>query len=143
VNEYLETSMSVFFVAGDIARSPDRLTGEGIRVEHWVVAERQGRTAAGNMLGWRERFDAVPFFWTRQYDLGISYIGHAERWDHVEVDGQLEACNCTMTYRRGGKKLTVAIINRSLEGLHAEVEFEREMDLLEECFVIGETHFNQ
>jgi hypothetical protein len=88
-----------------IARWPDRLTGEMLRIEHWVVAERQGQTAARNMLGARERFDAVPFFWSQQHDLQLNYVGHAAHWDRVEIDGSLAAKDCTVTYRQSGRKI--------------------------------------
>ncbi len=125
VDAFLETSVPGIWAAGDIARWPDRLTGETLRVEHWVVAERQGQTVARNMLGMRERFDQVPFFWTQQHDLTLSYSGHAQRWDQIKIDGSLDARDATVAYWLGGRKLAVLTVGRDRDGLAAEHEFEQ------------------
>ncbi len=125
VNAFLRTSAADIFAAGDIARWPDPHTGAPIRVEHWVVAERQGQVAARNMLGRRERFDAVPFFWSQHYDTTISYVGHAERWDRIDIDGDPAAHDCTASFWQDGKKLAVVTVGRDRESLGAELAFER------------------
>src|SRR5437016_190040 len=124
VNEFLETNVPGIFAAGDIARWPDPRAGR-IRVEHWVVAERQGQTAARNILGAREPFTAPPFFWSNHFDLHIHYVGHGNGGDQTSVSGDLKAKAGSVIFRSDGKLSAVASIGRDLENLKAEVALER------------------
>ena len=124
VDEFLETNIPGIFAAGDIARWPDPRAGR-IRVEHWVVAERQGQTAARNILGARQPFVAPPFFWSNHYDLHIRYVGHGSSGDHASVSGDLQASDASVIYRADDELTAVASVGRDLENLQAEVALER------------------
>jgi apoptosis-inducing factor 3 len=128
VDAFLETSVRGIYAAGDIVRWPDRYSRDRIRVEHWVVAERQGQTAAENMLGLSVRFDAVPFFWSQHYDVPINYVGHADQWDEISVDGDIKSKDCLLRYKRQGRVMAVASIFRDVESLQAELAMERAVE---------------
>jgi NADPH-dependent 2,4-dienoyl-CoA reductase/sulfur reductase-like enzyme/nitrite reductase/ring-hydroxylating ferredoxin subunit len=128
VNAFLETSVAGIYAAGDIARWPDPHSGQLIRVEHWVVAQRQGQTAALNMLGYRQKFDAVPFFWSQHYDVPINYVGHAEQWDEIEIDGTIAAKDCLLKYKQQGRILAVTTIFRDVASLQAELTLENQTE---------------
>jgi NADPH-dependent 2,4-dienoyl-CoA reductase/sulfur reductase-like enzyme/nitrite reductase/ring-hydroxylating ferredoxin subunit len=128
VNEFLETSVAGIFAAGDVARWPDAYSDARLRVEHWVVAERQGQVVARNMLGFRDRFDDIPFFWSAHYDkLSIQYTGHVERWDETKIDGDVMNMDCAVSYMVAGKRRAIATINRDRQNLEAEVQMESEL----------------
>ena len=125
VNEFLETNVPGIFAAGDIARWPDPRAGR-IRVEHWVVAQRQGQTAARNILGAREPFVLPPFFWSNHFDLHIHYVGHGAADDRLSVSGDLKAKDASVIFRSGDKVTAVASVGRDRENLEAEVALERD-----------------
>lgn len=117
VNAQLETATPGIYAAGDVARWASGDEGQTMRVEHWVVAERQGQVVAENMLGACYAFQDTPFFWSAHYDVTIRYVGHAEDWDSIEVNGDIAARDCTVSYRRDGRVLAVATIGRDRAAL--------------------------
>ena len=93
-------------------------------MEHWVVAERQGQTAARNILGFDEPFDEVPFFWSAHSDAQINYVGHATDWDEARWSGDPEGREGLVSFRRDGRVLAVATIGRDRASLEAELALE-------------------
>lgn len=96
------------YAAGDVAAFPLRGDGERIRVEHWRVAEQHGRVAALGMLGHEARYDAVPYFWTIHFMKRLDYVGHAESWDAVEIDGTLDEPDFMAFFVKSGQVAAVA-----------------------------------
>jgi NADPH-dependent 2,4-dienoyl-CoA reductase/sulfur reductase-like enzyme/nitrite reductase/ring-hydroxylating ferredoxin subunit len=135
VDDQLRTSAPSVWAAGDVARYPSQ--GRPVRIEHWVVAERQGQAAARAMLGKGAPFREAPFFWSMHYDVGLGYVGHAEKWDVAEVHGNLEARDACIAYREGGRIRALATIGRDRLNLEAEVAMERGDEQALEALVKG------
>jgi NADPH-dependent 2,4-dienoyl-CoA reductase/sulfur reductase-like enzyme len=119
VNEYLESSAAGIFAAGDIAAFPYR-TGDRVRVEHFVVAERQGQFAAENMLGARRKYEDIPFFWSAHFGTEIRYVGHASKAEDVAIGGDIEKGDAIVAYREKGRAVAFASLGRDLACLKAE-----------------------
>lgn len=128
VDGRLQTSNPDVYSAGDIARFPDAMSNRRIRIEHWVVAGRQGRTAARNMVGRSEPFRDVPFFWTSHFEQSIAYVGHADRWDDATLVGDCGSNDCAVTFSKNGKPLALATIGRNEESLKTEADWETERE---------------
>ena len=85
VNEYLQTTRSDIYAAGDVANFYNPLLGKRIRVEHSDNAKAMGKQAGRNMAGANERYDYLPFFYSDLFDLGYEAVGHMDsRFEIVE-----------------------------------------------------------
>jgi NADPH-dependent 2,4-dienoyl-CoA reductase/sulfur reductase-like enzyme/nitrite reductase/ring-hydroxylating ferredoxin subunit len=124
VDASMQTSVPGIYAAGDIAAYPDPISGERLRIEHWVVAERQGEVAAANMLGLGRRFDSAPFFWSEQFGTSIRYVGHASGWDQVLVDGDIDGGDFIIRYFNKGTHCASASVGRDLDNLEDELALE-------------------
>ena len=89
VDDGMRTRRPGIFAAGDVA-SVAQPEGGTCRVEHWVVAERQGVRAAMGMLGKDPGPAEANFFWSRQAGFSLKYVGYARRFDEVSYRGVVE-----------------------------------------------------
>lgn len=119
VDDRLRTSDPHIWAAGDVASYPDQNAGR-VRIEHWVLAERQGQAAARNILGHDTPFIDPPFFWSQHYDIPINVVGHAKEWDEEIVVGDPAEHDVMVGYRKDGVIQAVSSIYRDLESLQAE-----------------------
>ena len=119
VDDRLQTSDPKVWAAGDVARYPGP-DGDLVRIEHWVLAQRQGQAAARNILGQDAPFTDPPFFWSQHYDVPINLTGHPRDWDEEIVSGDPAKRDVAIGYRKGDRIQAVATIYRDLESLQAE-----------------------
>jgi apoptosis-inducing factor 3 len=124
VDSRLRASAPGVFAAGDVARYPDPVSGQAIRVEHWVHAERQGQHVARMMLGGDAPFTDPPFFWSVHYDVTINYVGHGQGFERAVLDGAPERGDAEARYEQEGRLVGLATIGRDRRALEAEVELE-------------------
>lgn len=137
VDDRLRSSDPSVWAAGDVASYPDQNAGR-VRIEHWVLAERQGQTAARNILGHDLPFTDPPFFWSQHYDVPINVVGHAKEWDEEIVVGDPADRDVVIGYRKGGAIQAVASIYRDVESLRAEHALEtRDQAKLEQLLAGG------
>jgi 3-phenylpropionate/trans-cinnamate dioxygenase ferredoxin reductase subunit len=113
VDAALRSSNPDVYAAGDVARAFHPLLQTHIRVEHWANALNQPATAAAAMLGREATFDALPYFYTDQYDLGMEYVGYAEPdgYDQVVVRGDLDTREFVAFWLSQGRLLAGMNVN--------------------------------
>jgi apoptosis-inducing factor 3 len=124
VSERLETSVPGIFAIGDIARYPDPHSGESIRVEHWVHAQRQGQHVARVIMGQAGRYCDVPFFWSAHFDTGLRYLGHVGSISEARTDGSVEGRNFSRLLSGHQRQRAFVTCNRDRESLLKEAEWD-------------------
>ena len=120
VDGRLETAAPGVFAAGDIANVMHPFYGHRLRVEHWAVAEEQGRVAARAMLGREPRYDQIPYFFSDQYDGGMEYAGHATSWDEIVFRGDPNSGEFIAFWLEGRR--VVAGMNMNVWDVNEEIQ---------------------
>ncbi len=112
VNEHCETSVEGIYAAGDVANHHNPFLRCRLRLEHWQNAQNQGVAAARSMLGARDGFREVPWFWSDQYDLTVQVAGHVGPNCTIVYRGDPSSSSFSLFYLHDGTVRAVAGINR-------------------------------
>ncbi|HVJ20168.1 MAG TPA: FAD-dependent oxidoreductase [Polyangiaceae bacterium] len=131
VDQTMQSSVPSVYAAGDVARYPD-VGGASARIEHWVVAVRQGQAAARAMLGRKEPYKKPPFFWSAHYDLTISYVGNGAGFTRHVVHGDLSARDALVAYYKDDQIVAIATLGRD----HLRLEIEAAMEQGDQATVV-------
>ena len=110
VDDRLRTSVPSVYAVGDIANHAHPRFGR-LRVEHWDTAMKQAKVAAHNLAGAEEPYEAPPFFFSDQYDLGMEYVGHASADDELVVRGSLDDRAFRAFWTRDGRVVAAMHVN--------------------------------
>lgn len=102
------------YAAGDIAEYDSVVHQQRVRIEHWDVAENQGKTAARSMLGHDDPHDVVPYFFSDLSDwTWFEYVGPAYEWTEEIVRGSVEEGKFTVWYLDGDRLAGALAVDRS------------------------------
>jgi NADPH-dependent 2,4-dienoyl-CoA reductase/sulfur reductase-like enzyme len=112
VNEFLETSMPDVWAAGDVTNFPDSIFAKRRRVEHWDNAVEQGRIAARNMFGRRERFEHVLYFFSDVFELSYEFWGDTAGHDQVVQRGEMSRSSFSTWWLRDSRLVAAFVLNR-------------------------------
>jgi 3-phenylpropionate/trans-cinnamate dioxygenase ferredoxin reductase subunit len=123
------TSIPDVFAAGDVTRSFDPRFGVHARSEHWDAAARQGVSAAKAMLGEASGPPPLPSFWSDQYGLRISYVGHAEHADDVRLEHDHDGRGLRAVYARDERPIAALTVDQP----RALIALRREIELSHQC----------
>lgn len=119
VNEYCQTSDPDVYAIGDVARFIHPLLGREVRLESVQNAVDQAKVVASHLLDSPVPYDAVPWFWSNQYDLKLQMAGVLDQPDQAIVRGSQETYKFSVFYYRGGRLQAVHSINKPADHMAA------------------------
>jgi 3-phenylpropionate/trans-cinnamate dioxygenase ferredoxin reductase subunit len=112
VDEFCRTSLPDIYAVGDCAAHANRFAGGAqMRLESVQNANDQAKVAVAHILGKTEAYDAVPWFWSNQYDLKLQTVGLSTGFDQTVTRGDPANRSFSVVYLKGGKVIALDCVN--------------------------------